>query len=37
MCMLIFLALRIKMFLFTLVRDLEFTVDPSVIIEKTFK
>lgn len=34
---LIFLAFRIEMFLFTLVRDLEFTVDRSVIIEKTFK
>lgn len=37
MCMLIFLAFRMKMFLFTLIRDLDFTVDPSVIIEKTFK
>ncbi|KAN0087796.1 Cytochrome P450 [Tylopilus felleus] len=31
-----FALAEIKMFLFTLVRDLEFTVDPSVIIEKTF-
>ncbi|KAI9568323.1 cytochrome P450 [Boletus coccyginus] len=31
-----FALAEIKMFLFTLIRDLEFSVDPSVIIEKTF-
>ncbi|KAF8133401.1 cytochrome P450 [Boletus edulis] len=32
-----FALAEIKMFLFTLIRDLEFTVEPAVIIEKTFK
>ncbi|KIJ14924.1 hypothetical protein PAXINDRAFT_78289 [Paxillus involutus ATCC 200175] len=31
-----FALAEIKAFLFTLVRDLEFSIDPSVIIEKTF-
>ncbi|KIJ60286.1 hypothetical protein HYDPIDRAFT_117364 [Hydnomerulius pinastri MD-312] len=31
-----FALAEIKVFLFTLVRDLEFSIDPSVIIEKTF-
>ncbi|KAF8440963.1 cytochrome P450 [Boletus edulis BED1] len=31
-----FALAEIKMFLFTLIRDLEFTVEPAVIIEKTF-